>query len=34
MSQRRIKITATPVVMEAELNQSQTAERIWAALPF
>ena len=33
MSQKRIRITATPVVMEAELNQSQTAERIWAALP-
>ena len=33
MSQRRIRITATPVVMEAELNQSRTAQRIWEALP-
>ena len=33
MSQKRIRITAAPVVMEAELNQSQTAQRIWEALP-
>ena len=33
MSQKRIRITATPVVMEAELNQSQTAQRIWDVLP-
>ena len=33
MSQRRIRITAAPVVMEAELNQSQTAQQIWAVLP-
>ena len=33
MSQKRIRITASPVVMEAELNQSQTAQRIWDVLP-
>ncbi len=33
MSQKRIRITAEPVVMEAELNQSVTAQRIWNALP-
>ena len=33
MSQRRIKITAASVVMEAELNQSQTAQQIWEVLP-
>ena len=33
MSQKRIRITAVPVVMEAELNQSRTAQRIWEALP-
>ncbi len=33
MSQKRIRITATPVVMEAELNQSRTAQRIWDVLP-
>ena len=33
MSQRRIKITAAPVAMEAELNQSQTAQQIWDVLP-
>ncbi len=33
MSQKRIKITAAPVVMEAELNQSQTAQQIWDVLP-
>ena len=33
MSQKRIKITAAPVVMEAELNQSQTAQQIWEVLP-
>ena len=33
MSQKRIRITAAPVVMEAELNQSQTAQQIWEALP-
>ena len=33
MSQRRIRITAAPVVVDAELNQSQTAQQIWNALP-
>ena len=33
MSEKRIRITAAPVVMEAELNQSQTAQQIWEALP-
>ncbi|MCZ6677676.1 MAG: cyclophilin-like fold protein [Candidatus Poribacteria bacterium] len=33
MSEKKIKITAEPVVMEAELNQSQTAQQIWDALP-
>ena len=33
MSQKRIRIIAEPVVMEAELNQSETAQRIWNALP-
>ena len=33
MSQKRIKITAAPIVMEAALNQSQTAQQIWDALP-
>ena len=33
MSQKWIRITAAPVVMEAELNQSQTAQQIWDVLP-
>jgi hypothetical protein len=33
MPQKRIRITAAPVVMEAELNQSQTAQQIWDVLP-
>lgn len=33
MSEKRIRITAAPVVMEAELNESQTAQQIWDALP-
>lgn len=33
MSRKQIRITAEPVVMEAELNQSVTAQRIWNALP-
>lgn len=33
MLHRRIRITAAPVVMEAELNESQTAQQIWQALP-
>jgi hypothetical protein len=33
MPHKRIKITAKPVVIEAELNQSQTAQKIWDALP-
>ena len=33
MSQKRIRITAAPVVMEAELNQSDTAQQIWEVLP-
>jgi hypothetical protein len=30
---KHIQITAQPVVMEAELNDSRTAEAIWNALP-
>ena len=33
MSQKRIRITAAPIVMDAELNQSQTAQQIWDVLP-
>lgn len=33
MAQKRIKITASPVVMEAELNDSKTAQLLWDALP-
>ena len=33
MSQKRIRITAAPIVMDAELNQSETAQQIWEALP-
>jgi hypothetical protein len=33
MKSKQIKITAQPVVMEAELNNSQTAQMIWDALP-
>ena len=33
MPKKRIRITAAPVVMEAELNQSQTAQQIWEVLP-
>ena len=33
MSQKRIRIAAAAVVMEAELNQSRTAQQIWDALP-
>ena len=33
MPHRRITITAVPVVMEAELNQSRTAQQIWDVLP-
>lgn len=33
MSEKRIRISAAPVVMEAELNESQTAQQIWDALP-
>ncbi len=33
MSERRIKITAGGVSAEAALNGSQTADKIWAALP-
>ena len=33
MSQKRIRITAPPVVMEAALNESQTAQQIWDVLP-
>ena len=33
MSPKRIRITAAPIVMDAELNQSQTAQQIWDALP-
>jgi uncharacterized protein len=33
MAERRIKITAGSVAAEAVLNDSQTAEKIWNALP-
>ena len=33
MVPKRIRITAGPVTMEAELNDSQTAQLIWEALP-
>ena len=33
MSQKRIRITAASVVMDAELNQSQTAQQSWDVLP-
>ena len=33
MAQKKIRITAQPVVMDAELNDSQTAGQIWDALP-
>lgn len=33
MPQKRIKITAATVVVDAELNHSQTAQQIWEALP-
>ncbi len=33
MAPKRIQITAGPVTMEAELNDSQTAQLIWEALP-
>ena len=33
MAQKKIRITAQPVVMDAELNDSQTAEQTWDALP-
>ena len=33
MKSKKIKITAQPVVMEAELNNSQTAQMIWDTLP-
>ena len=33
MPQKRIRITAASVVMDAELNQSETAQRIWDGLP-
>ena len=33
MSQKRIRITAAPVVMDADLNQSHTAQQIWDVLP-
>ena len=33
MAERRIRITAAPVVMDAELNQSETAQQIWEVLP-
>jgi hypothetical protein len=31
--ERRIRITARPVSAEAVLDDSETAERVWAALP-
>jgi hypothetical protein len=31
--ERRIRISAGPVIMEAILNASRTADRVWAALP-
>lgn len=33
MKPNKIKISAQPVVMEAELNDSQTAQKIWDVLP-
>ena len=33
MNPNKIKISAQPVVMEAELNNSQTAQKIWDVLP-
>ena len=33
MAPKKIRITAQPVVMEAELNDSKTAQLIWDALP-
>ena len=33
MAPKRIRITAHSVTMEAELNDSQTAQLIWEALP-
>ena len=33
MNPNKIKISAQPVVMEAELNNSETAQTIWDALP-
>ena len=33
MALKRIRITVGPVTMEAELNDSQTAQLIWEALP-
>merc|ERR1711964_20706 len=33
MAQKRIRITAQAVVMDSELNDSQTAAQIWDALP-
>ena len=33
MPHKRIRITAVPIVMEAELNQSRTAQQIWDVLP-
>lgn len=33
MNPRKINISAHPVVMEAELNHSETAQMIWDALP-
>ena len=33
MSERRIKITAADVVLEAELNRSRTADLVWDILP-
>ena len=33
MAQRMIRITTESIVMDAELNDSQTAAQIWKALP-
>ena len=33
MNPKKINISAQPVVMEAELNNSETAQMIWDALP-
>ena len=33
MNPNKIKISAQPVVMEAELNSSESAQMIWDALP-